>query len=492
MVKELLDAILANENVRQNLSSLRQIIRDGQKRHALLYQLTGHEEQIIAFLGHEDAKTRKNAALLMGELGQTIYLEPLIEAYKKETTLFVRSSYLTAIAQLDYRKYMKEFKEQLKLLDETPLTEDNRKHIAAEKKALQEMILTMEAPSSHNFTGLKREEQMVLLTNRNHIDTVISQLEGIPAKGFNAGVIVKTQDIEQILALRTYEELLFMLPGMGPSVMDVKEAAKTIVTPTLQRFLTETHKGKVPFYFRIEVKSKMDLSKRSTFAKRLAQEIESLSGGWLRNSTSHYEIEIRLIENKEGKCNILLKLYTIPDRRFAYRIETLPTSIKPVNAALAVELAKPYMKEEAQVLDPFCGVGTMLIERYKAVKANTTYGIDYFGEAIEKAKCNTEAAHQIIHYIQRDFFDFTHEYLFDEIITQLPWAIGRTTETEIRELYVHFFKKAKLHLTEEGVLILYTHNKELVESIGKREGYVIIKKFEINAKEGTYVYVLGR
>ena len=49
------------------------------------------------------------------------------------------------------------------------------------------------------------------------------------------------------------------------------------------------------------------------------------------------------------------------------------------------KLAQPYLKANAQVLDPFCGVGTMLIERNKLAPANPMYGIDIFGEAIDKA-----------------------------------------------------------------------------------------------------------
>ena len=491
MVRELLEKILSNENVRQNLSFLRQEIKEAEEKYALQYLLTGKEESLVALLDSEDAKTRKNVALLMGELGNQSYLKPLIKAYQEETQLFVRSSYLVAIGQLDYRNYVAEFKTQLDALNELEITPENKKHIAEEKKILQELILTIEGVKKHTFRGLKSEEQIVLLTNRNYTKTVLNQLEGTDAKTFNAGVIVKTDDLERVLKLRTYEELLFRIGGLGTCPMDVEFIAKSIKKSKLLSFLKDSHKGTTPFYFRIEIKSKMDLSKRSAFAKKLAHEIEQQSEGQLINSTSHYEIELRFVESKDGNLNALLKLYTIADTRFDYRIESLPTSIKPVNAALVVELCKPYMKEGAQVIDPFCGTGTMLIERHKAVKANTTYGIDYFGEAIEKAKVNTEAAHQIIHYIQRDFFDFTHEYFFDEIITNMPWAIGRVTEREIKELYGNFFKKAKLHLKEDGIVILYSHNKNLVESMSKEKGYHILEKYEINSKEGTYVYILG-
>ena len=115
------------------------------------------------------------------------------------------------------------------------------------------------------------------------------------------------------------------------------------------------------------------MDKKVKIVIRFSCELERLSGRKLINSASDYEIELRLIENKEHKLNMLLKLYTIEDDRFSYFKKHIAASLKPVNAALMVELAKDYMVSDAQVLDPFCGVGTMLIERQKAVKANTSY-----------------------------------------------------------------------------------------------------------------------
>lgn len=66
-------------------------------------------------------------------------------------------------------------------------------------------------------------------------------------------------------------------------------------------------------------------------------------------------------------------------------------------------LAKPYLKEDAAVLDPFCGVGTMLIERNKVLPARSLYGIDIYGQAIEGARENTELAGAEISYIQKNF-----------------------------------------------------------------------------------------
>jgi len=232
------------------------------------------------------------------------------------------------------------------------------------------------------------------------------------------------------------------------------------------------------------------LDKKSVFAKKLGTEITRLSNQKLINSASNYEFELRLIENKEGNLNVLVKLYTLKDERFLYRKNVIAASIQPVNAAFVAELAKEYMKEDAQVLDPFCGVGTMLIERNYLVPANTMYGLDIYADAVCKGKENAKEAHTIIHYINRDFFDFQHEYLFDEIFTNMPRAIGNKEEDEIFNIYRRFFKKASEHLKYGGVIIMYTHNRDYVKKLAGKNSYRMEAEYEISKKEGAYLMVI--
>jgi hypothetical protein len=122
------------------------------------------------------------------------------------------------------------------------------------------------------------------------------------------------------------------------------------------------------------------------------------------------------------------------------------------------------------------------------------YGIDSFGEAIEKARKNTEAAGLFANYINRDFFDFKHEYLFDELITDMPFlpvnATDKNRQTELEQLYRKFFVKAKEHLKEDAVMVLYVRNPELVKKYAQCNGYRVEKEFEINKIERSYVFVL--
>ena len=268
-----------------------------------------------------------------------------------------------------------------------------------------------------------------------------------------------------------------------------KKMAKDIADGSLLEFLQERHSGKAPFYFRIECKNKMDRKQKSNFTKKLAAYLQTNTKDALRNSTSHYEVELRLVENKSGDFNFLIKLYTYEDPRFSYRREALATSIQPVNAALAMELVRPYLKEGAQVIDPFCGVGTMLIERGKLLPTGDVYGVDIYGQGIEGARTNTELAGQKINYINRDFFDFSHGYLFDEVISNMPRVMGQKTNKEITDLYIKFWLKIQKHLGKDATIVLYCYDRDILRKTLPKT-LSIKEEFEISKKEGSYVYVL--
>lgn len=501
MVRETYENIKNGMEVRQNLSRLRRELKEEGSKQALLFYLEGNYGEIQRLLLDEDAKTRKNTALLLGDLGDKKLLPSLYEAYEKETTLFVKSAYLAAMKEFDYREYLPSLRRRMDELLGMDIREEEKKHRNEEIRALSDLLVMIDGIKAHKFIGYDAMSQLILLTNRNFQDIALKQVErayggGADAckdlKEFNAGVMVTVDNLNPVLKLRTYEELLFSVKGMKTCPFEPDKAGERIMAAGFLEFLEERHNGPAPFYFRIECKSRQPLDKRSIFSKKLAAGLESRSGRRLINTTSNYEVELRMIENKSGTWNVLVKLYTLKDCRFTYRLEALPVSIKPVNAALVMALCGDYLKENAKVLDPFCGTGTMLIERHKYKKADTMYGIDIYGKAIEKAKVNTEEARQIIHYINRDFFDFSHEYLFDEIITNMPSVQGRKTEDEVFGIYKRFFKKAGSHLKDQGVIILYSHNRNMVGTLALSMNYKIVKEWEISKKEGTYVYVIKK
>lgn len=493
MIKELWEEIEQGKNVRQNLSSMRQALKE-EKIPKPLMMMENPEAVLTALLKDEDAKTRKNAALLIGDLELTSCLNALLYAYENEPQMFVKSAYLTALKNMDYSSSLDQLKDRLAELINGSWKPEQEKHVREEMRELSGLIVAKEGITRHRFDGWDEACSVVLLTNRNFPDLTLNGLKELEpsakAKVFGAGVMAKVSNLRWERELRTYQELLFAVEGMQNCPMEEQQAADVILSSGFMNFMKRMHSGETPFYFRIEIKSKMDTDKKSQFVKKLSSMLETQSKRNLINSTSDYEVEIRLIENKEGSFNLLVKLYTLKDSRFHYRKEVSPYSIKPVNAALTIELTKEYLLKNARVLDPFCGVGTMLIERHKAVEADTSYGVDIQSEFIEKARENAENARQVIHFINRDFFDFTHEYPFDEIITDMPFPMGKITEGEIALLYKQFFKTAQGILRKGGIAVLYSHNKDHVKQYAGIGGFKILECFECSRVEGTYVYVL--
>jgi len=529
MVRDLFDTVcrLLKENgdpflLRKALSDLRAACRNESGLHALLYYLDQEKQEILLqTLDANDAKTRKNAALLLGMLGRQDFLSALCTAYEKEKQLFVRPAYLKAILNLDFRSCMDLFRKRKEELEQGDIDEKNRKHTDEEYHLLTELILLADGSAHHEFCGWNEESDLLLMTNRNHTDVTVRELKehGImDAHAVNVGVLLKTDCLRDVCRCRTWQELLFILPFSKKDSMlaanlipglatlrciqpdtdsstlyeegtALKAAAHAIVDAGLLRFLEKRHKGRAPFYFRIEWKGRLEVSKKGTLIKRFAAEIERASDYKLLNAAGNYEVELRVIENSKGRFNLLLKLFSIKEDRFLYRKNSVAGSIRPYHAALTAALADSYLLEEAKILDPFCGVGTMLIERHHFKKANTMYGVDLYGTAIEYARENTQAANQIIHYINKDFFDFTHEYLFDEIFTNMPIVTPKQDEQAIEELYRQFFKKAGEHLTDRGVMVLYTHNLSFARKYAREYGFETKDVWEISKRERCFVAV---
>ena len=473
------------------MSALRQMVKEVDKKAMVLKQVMEQEDLFLSFLKHEDAKTRKNAALLLGDLVYQNALEALYEAYVSEQTLFVRASYLQALAELDTGDKLAAWKEALAKLLETEPEPENKKHVDEEIRALRKLVIREEGIRRHTPDIKDKKVKVLLVTNRTQRETIRRTIDCGVASVHPLGVLVETEQLEKLMQLRTYREMVFPLNIEGYLSDNPVEAAKAIWDSNILELLNSVHKEDGEYYFRIECKSAMDLEKRSVFTRKLATELESLSKGQLINSTSDYEVELRLIANKDGLFFPCLRLLTIKNPRFDYRKNAIAASIHPSTAALIMELAKDYLKEDAQIMDPFCGVGTMLIERNKKVPAREMYGTDIYGEAIAYARENTEAAGMRVNYIHRDFMDFKHEYLFNEIVTNMPLR-GMKSKQEMDAFYGAFFEKAKTHLTKDAVIIMYTNEIGFVKKqLRLQKEFALLQETCLQPKNDFYLLIMG-
>ena len=490
MVRELYENISSGREVRANLIALKKEIKESGEKRALAYLLGGDYSKLAALLKHEDAKVRKNAALILGEMECEDMLPSLWSAYQLEEQLFVKPSYVKAMAAYDCGKYLPELKKRRDLLMSHPAADTDAKHVKEELAELRLLLLKYEKEKKHVFTELSRETDVILLANREHRDVTREQLPKEKTVLLAGGVRLHTRDVQQLFRIRTWTEMLFPIPGAAILPENPREAGAKLAKSGLLPFLKSCHRGEPPFYFRAEVRGKMEKDEKSSFVMKFSSALETAAGMELLNSASDYEIELRLLQKKDGGFVPLLKLYTLKDRRFAYRKHVLASSIHPANAALVMRLLKPYVKEGAQVLDPFCGVGTMLIERQRLAEANPLYGIDIYPEAIEKARENAEAAKVRVNFINRDFLDFRHEYLFDEVITNMPSVTRTKGAEEIAALYEKSFLKVREVLKKDGILAVYTTEEGILQHCMKKYEFLKLeKRWTIREKEGSVLYV---
>ena len=494
MVIELYEKLKQQDSERETLSKLRSLMKEEEEKAKLLH-IMGEGALFFALLKHEDAKTRKNVALLLGDLQFQSAKDRLKEAYETETTRFVKSSYLTALSKLDVAEDLELFQSwRDKLLALEP-AEEEKKHVSEELHELFRMIVAIEGVKKHTFKGFEKAHDLLLATNREQREVTLQEVAELSAtiqrkaELHPLGVQVYTKEVLPITKLRTYRELLFPIGQETLSATQPKVAAEMLLKNGICDILEECHKEAAPFYFRVEIKA---AEPQMEYAKKFSQALEQISGYKLINAVKDYEIEIRLIQAKEGGFAAFLKLKTIPMKRFAYRKNAISMSIHPATAAMMMRLAKPYLKENAQILDPCCGVGTMLVERNICVPAKEIYGIDIFGDAILGARENSTLAGCKVNYIHRDFFDFKHDYLFDEIITNMP-VRGKKSKEEQDAFYEQFFRKASTLLSDDGKIIMYTNESAFVKKqLRLHAEFWLNQEFVIRKKEGFYLYIITK
>ena len=483
-MREVIEELLKQENTRQNLSRLRNLIKEHECKVQAYELLKEHDDLLISFLASEDAKIRKNAALLIGDLQISHLADDLFKAYESENTRFVKSSYLTALLQLDIPQLVPKLVDKKKLLEQTEITEENRKHVDEELREINKILIKYNGIKRHTpiLEGVRAE--LLLTTNKLHREIVRRQLPVKETKLHPLGVIVKTDNIRLIMKVRTYRQMYFMINTEGLLSGDEREMASQLWKSDMYDILRRMHREPGPFYYRIES------SADGEFQSRLSAALDRLSGGKLINSANNYEIVIKLIQTRDGSYFPCLRLCSVKDDRFTYRKNVLSTSIHPSTAALLVELAKPYLKENAQIMDPFCGVGTMLIERKLAVPAREIYATDIYGDAIEMGRENARIAKTGINFIHRDFFDFKHDYKFDELITDMP-VRGKQTRSEMELFYERFFDKAKQILAKDGIIVMYSNEIGFVKKqIRLRPEYKLLQETCILDKKGFYLFVI--
>lgn len=489
-------------SLKEALTSLRDALREKlpkKELSALKASLSGNAVPLTGLLSNDDTGIRKLAAAVMGELSLDIFAKSLVTAIRSEEKIYLREAYIKALSTMNYRPFIEELRDRLSLIRRSlGDAGDEARNLIDEYHAIDDLVVAEEGIELHDFKA-KGQYEMVLAGDRTLIDVLEAKLSGIPKKRHPGGLAVKTDRLEEVMNCRLYKELLFIVPNVKACQDDPEKVALSMIDAGLVSFLEKMHEEKAPFYFRVELRGEEAKAAR-IFEKKVAFEIERKSGLSLINSTSHYEIELRFVKDRDGKINPLLKLFTFDDRRFSYRKETVSASMQPWQGALMLEAAKEFLTPAARVLDPFCGVGTLLFERNLVMKTPSLTGVDVFGEAIEKSKKNLRSFEQMTGedtgrrytFITSDFFDYESLTGFDEIITDLPFATEKRPLKEIDIIYGKFLKKADRMLKNGGVILMFTRHAEFIDRHLDRQRYIVLKKHRLSGNDAPWLYFVAK
>ena len=336
---------------------------------------------------------------------------------------------------------------------------------------------------SYEFLGVNKKIPMLLSTQPAYAKLVAEDLKrrGISEDDVRVtpfGVRVMSDDLDTVTRCRLYEKLYFTVPIKRGGKLTAEDAIETIRDSMLKRILDTYISGDRPIPTRIRVEVP-GMDKKGKAAEKARDEAGRLTAvfseaiatsmkGVVTPATGNYECEIYLPMRPDKSFGFYLWMACLSDKRFEYRRSLAATSMSAVRAATMMEMLHDYLIEGDSVLDPFCGTGTLIIERLKKGSVGNAFGTDISAQMISGARENAALASEHIHFIQRDFFEFTYDNVIDEIITELP-DLYRRNDKEKKSFFSSFIDRCRLLTAEGSLLCILTGDGETFFHLLRKE-----------------------
>ena len=412
-------------------------------------RLLSDRSPIYAIFKSPEPKARKNAARLLGALGNAGDTEALVLALKEETTRFVVPSLLLALGAVGSAgaKAAIEAYSVPAAADESEI-----KHVGeiseAKKKALATFDRELPLPEQKK---LDAPANILAVSPAGFAPILQKELSalGLPGEVIKDGVLVSTADLARLYRARCLQEAIIPIAEglpIDPSAI-AAAAEQSLKRP-----------------YRIELHGYA--GDRAAFIRTLSR---ALGGG---DNPSHYLDELRIVCSARNLCSVWVKPCNVPDHRFDYRKQAISASIAPSTAACLVRYALPFVSADGsriRAFDPFCGSGTLLLELEKAVPGSALLGADISENALSAARINAQAARSGARFIKKDILRFEPKEAFDLVITNMPFGnrVGsHETNDPLYHGFIHLLPKL---LSPGGAALLYTMEHRLLADCLKKE-----------------------
>ena len=148
-------------------------------------------------------------------------------------------------------------------------------------------------------------------------------------------------------------------------------------------------------------------------------------------------------------------------RQRDYKVAHIPGSLRPSVAAALGLLSQPTPSDI--VLDPFCGAGTVLIERAHLARYQALIGSDIDDQALTAARTNIGPRYKPIELHSWDAVAIPlPDHSVNRIVTNLPWGVQHGSHAENRRLYPRVFSEFARLIQPNGLIVMLTGETRLM------------------------------
>ncbi len=170
-----------------------------------------------------------------------------------------------------------------------------------------------------------------------------------------------------------------------------------------------------------------------------------------------------------GEFMLALRLSDDRMRHREYKSAHIPGSLRPAIAAAVALLSEP--RDDDVMLDPFCGAGTILIERAHLGRYARLFGGDSDPHALAAARENIGPRYQPLELREWNAAALPlARASVTKVVTNLPWGARHGTHEENRALYPRALAEIRRVAAPGAKLVMLTAETRLMEQTLRAEG----------------------
>jgi tRNA (guanine6-N2)-methyltransferase len=233
--------------------------------------------------------------------------------------------------------------------------------------------------------------------------------------------------------------------------------------------------------------------RRLDLARAISQAIAERSDHTWRLSPEEADLEF-WATLLPGELILAIRLSDERMRHRDYKVAHLPGSLRPSVAAALALLSEPA--PEDVVLDPFCGAGTVLIERAHLGRYRLLIGCDRDPNALSAAQENVGPRYKPLelHRWEAPALPLPDSSV-GKIITNLPWGARHGSHEENRRVYPRVFQEFHRLVAPGGRIVILTGETRLMSDLIARGLFrpeKILRVSILGASAAVYVSTVPR